>query len=68
MCIAAPGKVVKIEGQKALVEYPGEITRQAMIANEKVKLGSFVLVQMGIIIDVLSKSQSTLAAKAWSRN
>jgi hydrogenase expression/formation protein HypC len=65
MCIAAPGKVVKIEGQKALVEYPGEITRHAMIANEKVKIGSFVLVQMGIIIDVLSKSQSTLAAKAW---
>lgn len=65
MCIAAPGKVVKIEGQKALVEYPGGIIRQAMIANEKVRIGSFVLVQMGIIIDVLSKSQSTLAAKAW---
>jgi len=68
MCIAAPGKVVKIEGQKALVEYPGEIIRQAMIANEKVKLGSYVLVQMGIIIDILSKSQSLLAQKAWQKS
>jgi hydrogenase expression/formation protein HypC len=65
MCIAAPGKVVEVKGRKALVQYPGEEIRQAIIANEKVKVGSYVLVQMGIIIDVLSKSQAKQAASAW---
>ena len=65
MCIAAPGKVIKIDGKKAYVEYPGKIVNQALIANEKVKPGSFVLVQMGIIIEVLTRNQSSLASQSW---
>jgi hydrogenase expression/formation protein HypC len=65
MCIAAPGKVIKIEGKKALVEYSGEIINQALIGNEKIRIGSYVLVQMGIIIDVLSRKQANLRIKAF---
>jgi hydrogenase assembly chaperone HypC/HupF len=65
MCIAAPGKVIKIEGKKALVEYPEEIVNQALIGNEKIRIGSYVLVQMGIIIDVLSRKQVNLRIKAF---
>lgn len=65
MCIAAPGKVIKIEGKKAFVEYPGKIVNQALIGNEKVKIGFYVLVQMGIIIEVLNKKQSSLSSQAW---
>jgi hydrogenase expression/formation protein HypC len=68
MCIAAPGKVIKIEGKKALIQYSGNQTRYALIADEKVKLGSFVSVQMGLIIKVLSKKESSSAAKAWSES
>jgi hydrogenase expression/formation protein HypC len=68
MCIAAPGKVIKIEGKKALIEYPGNQTRYALITDEKVKLGSYVSVQMGIIVNVLSKSESLSAQKAWKKN
>jgi len=62
MCIAAPGKVIAIENKKALIDYNGE-TRYAMLADRKVKIGDYVLVQMGIIIEVLSKSDAALAAK-----
>lgn len=65
MCIAAPGKVIKIEGKKALIEYPGKVINQALIGDSKVKIGSRVLVQMGIIIEILNKSQSSLASQAW---
>lgn len=68
MCIAAPGKVIKIEGKKALVQYPGDKTRFALITDEKVNLGSFVSVQMGLIVNVLSKKESVLAIKAWEKN
>jgi hydrogenase expression/formation protein HypC len=68
MCIAAPGKVIKIEGKKALIQYPGDQTRYALITDEKVKLGSYVSVQMGLIVNVLSKSESLSASKAWGKN
>ncbi len=68
MCIAAPGKVIKIEGKKALIQYPGDETRYALITDEKVKLGSFVSVQMGLIVNVLSKKESLCASKAWEKN
>jgi hydrogenase maturation factor len=68
MCIAAPGKVIKIEGKKALIEYPGNEERYAMITDEKVRVGSFVSVQMGLIVNVLSKAESLSAQKAWGTN
>lgn len=68
MCIAVPGKVIKIIGKKALIQYPGGKTKNALIIDEKVKPGSFVSVQMGIIVNVLSKAEGLYAAKAWKKN
>ena len=65
MCLAFPGKVIKIEGRKAYVEYPGE-TREVLISEENVKVGDMVLVQMGIIIQIITKSQADKAEKAWN--
>ncbi len=52
MCIAFPGKVIKIEGLKALVKYPQEV-REVLVGEENVKVGDKVLVQMGVIIQVI---------------
>ncbi len=64
MCLAFPGKVINIEGRKATVEYSAEI-RQAMIGVEDVSIGDMVLVQMGIIIQVISSKQANKSVKAW---
>jgi hydrogenase expression/formation protein HypC len=68
MCIAVPGKVIKIEGKKALIQYPGNETGYAMITDGKVRIGSFVSVQMGLIVNILSKTESLSAQKAWEKN
>jgi hydrogenase expression/formation protein HypC len=68
MCIAAPGEVIEIKGHKALVKYPGDEIRQAMIMDIKPKVGNFVLVQMGIIIEVIDKKSALKASKAWTTN
>lgn len=68
MCIAAPGKVIKIEGKKALIRYSGNQTGYALIADEKVKVGSFVSVQMGLIVSILSKKEGDFATKAWMKD
>ena len=64
MCIAAPGKVIKIEGRKATVQYKDE-KRFALIGDEHVKLGDSVMVQMGIIVSILSKKDASVVSQAW---
>ncbi len=64
MCLAIPGKVIKIEGRKATVQYPGE-TRFALLTNDPVKVEDFVMVQMGIIIKILTPEEAKTALDAW---
>lgn len=56
MCLAIPGKIKKIEGRKATVKYPDE-EREVLVGDEPVKVGNWVLVQMGIVIKILSKDE-----------
>jgi hydrogenase expression/formation protein HypC len=64
MCLAVPGKIIKIDGRKATVEYP-DGQRFALIGDEKVKIGDYILVQMGIIIQALSAKEANTSLKAW---
>ena len=67
MCLAIPGRIKKIEGLKAWVEYPQE-TRPALVADEQAKVGDYVMVQMGIVVKVLTAREIASARKAWERN
>lgn len=64
MCLAIAGQIIKIEGRKVTVSYPGEI-RQALVGDEPIKVGDFVLVQMGIIIQILTAKEAAISQKAW---
>jgi len=64
MCLAIPGKIIKISGGKATVKYPGE-TRDVMLGGEEVKVGDHVLVQMGIVIQKMSKKEARDSLAAW---
>lgn len=65
MCLAVPGRIVKIERGKAVVQYPGEV-REVMAAGEPVQAGDWVLVQMGIIIQVLTPAEADEAMRVWA--
>ncbi|KKT73458.1 MAG: Hydrogenase assembly chaperone HypC/HupF [Microgenomates group bacterium GW2011_GWA2_44_7] len=64
MCLAIPGRVKEITGRQAIVQYPGE-TRRVLVGEEGVKVGDFVMVQMGIIIKILSKKEASVSLDAW---
>ncbi|MDO8497724.1 MAG: HypC/HybG/HupF family hydrogenase formation chaperone [bacterium] len=64
MCLAIPGKVHKIEGKKVWVKYPHAI-REVLAGDEPVKVGDFVLVQMGIILKIVSLREAASSLKAW---
>jgi len=65
MCLAIPGKITHLNGQQATVKYPHE-SRQVLVAGIPVKVGDYVLVQMGIIIQVISPADAQSSLAAWS--
>ncbi|HBG56288.1 MAG TPA: hydrogenase assembly protein HypC [Ruminococcaceae bacterium] len=56
MCVALPGKVVKVDGRKATVDFSGN-TLVAEAGLVKVKPGDDVLVHAGCILQVLTKKE-----------
>ncbi|MFA5776561.1 MAG: HypC/HybG/HupF family hydrogenase formation chaperone [Patescibacteria group bacterium] len=66
MCLAIPGKIIKIDGMEALIEYPGQ-TRKAFLGGDvKAKINDFVMVQMGVVVKKISAKEAKTALKAWS--
>lgn len=53
MCVALPGRVTKLEGTKATVDFSGNtVVAEAGLVN--VKIGDRVLVHAGCIIQTMS--------------
>jgi len=50
MCLAIPGKILKIRGQKAEIDFNG-IQKEINIAMVDVKVGDFVMVHAGFAIE-----------------
>ena len=64
MCLAMPGKIIKIEGETATIEYPGE-TRTAMIIDDEYEVGDYVFVSEKIIVQKIPEEEAVASLKAW---
>jgi len=64
MCLAVPGKVIKIdkENNQAIIDYGNNTTRNANISLVDVKPGEYVLVHAGFAIQKIDpkEAQETL--------
>lgn len=57
MCVAIPGKVIKIDGTKATVDFSGNtVIAEAGLVN--VKVGDRVLVHAGCIIQTMDEKMA----------
>ena len=56
MCLTIPGKIIKIEGDIATLDYGSE-KRQAKLIDNKFKLGDCVLVQAKVVVEKVSEEQ-----------
>ncbi len=56
MCVALPGKVLKVNGRKATVDFSGN-TIEAEAGLVKVKPGDSVLVHAGCILQILKEDE-----------
>ena len=64
MCLAIPGKVVSVSGHRLTVAYPDQ-TRPALVGDEEVKPGDYVLIQMGVVVRKLSQKEAKLSLQSW---
>jgi hydrogenase assembly chaperone HypC/HupF len=64
MCLAIPGQIKSIKGRQAEVDYDGSV-RKALMGEEKVKIGDWVTVQMGIIVKKILPAEAKSMRAAW---
>lgn len=69
MCLAVPGKIVKVGKRQVEVEYPGVgETRRALVGGDRAKEGDWVMVQMGVVQRVLSGEERVEMMKGWKES
>lgn len=66
MCLAVPGKVVKIEKNKATIDYITE-KRTADLSLLKPKVGDYVIVNSGFVISKVPKKEAIEALKLFMK-
>ena len=65
MCVAAPGRVVEINGNTAVIDYNGnKVNANKGIVD--VKIGDWVLVHAGLIIQILPEDEGKNMADIFS--
>lgn len=57
MCVAAPGKIIEINGNNAVIEYSTNKTH-ANLGIVDAKIGDWVLVHAGLVIQVLPENEA----------
>ena len=66
MCLAIPGKVVKVEKGFATIDYSGE-QRKASVELVKVKPGDYVLVQARFVVQKVPEKEALEAIQVWQQ-
>ncbi len=64
MCLAVPGKVLEIDGDRAKVDYGGVI-RDANISMVPAKVGDYVLVHAGFAIEIMDRREAEKVIELW---
>ncbi len=64
MCLAAPAKVKKVEGNSALVDFSGVFKKISLGILSDVKKGDFVLIHAGFAIGKVDKLEAENTLKA----
>ncbi len=65
MCLAIPGKVTRINGNMADVDFGEGTGREVNISLVDVKIGQYVIVHAGFAIEILDEEVAKETLKLW---
>jgi len=63
MCLSVPGKVISINNEVAEVSIGGAIVKASILLVDNLKVGDYVLVHTGYIIQIIDEEQATETLK-----
>jgi len=66
MCLAVPGKITRIDGDKALVDYGSE-KRTARLIEDGYSKGDYVIVQAGVVVQKVPKQEAIRALELYNK-
>lgn len=58
MCLAVPGKIVEIDGNRGIVEVMGNRIRVLLTLLETPQIGEYVLIHAGMAIGKVSQNEA----------
>ena len=64
MCLAVPGRIVRIDGNKAEIDFGG-IRRTADISLVSVEVGGYVIVHAGFAIAKVDREEALKTIELW---
>ena len=65
MCLAIPGKIVKINGEMGDVDFGG-VTRQANLSRVDANVGDWAVVHAGFAIQVMDEEDAQETIRLWN--
>ncbi|MHC1581265.1 HypC/HybG/HupF family hydrogenase formation chaperone [Methanopyrus sp.] len=65
MCLAIPGRIVELEGNRAIVDFGGVRQEVDVSLLEDVKEGDWVIVHTGFAIQKLSEEEARASLEVW---
>lgn len=65
MCLAVPGKIVKIEGDMGDVDFGG-VTRKANLSMVEANVGDWAVVHAGFAIQLMDEEDAQETLRLWN--
>ena len=65
MCLAVPGKIVKIEGDMGDVDFGG-VTRKANLSMVDAQVGDWAVVHAGFAIQLMDEEDAQETIRLWN--
>ncbi|MCL2296383.1 MAG: HypC/HybG/HupF family hydrogenase formation chaperone [Methanomassiliicoccaceae archaeon] len=65
MCLAVPGKIVKIDGDVGDIDFGGVI-RKANITMVEANIGDWAIVHAGFAIEIMDEEEAQETLKLWN--
>lgn len=65
MCLAVPGRIVRIEGDTGDIDFGGVI-RKANITMVEAKIGDWAVIHAGFAIEIMDEEEAQETLKLWN--
>jgi len=65
MCLSVPGKIIKIKGDKATVDYQGEKREASLVLKKEARVGDFVIVSAKFVMEIVPEDEAKKTIEMW---